>query len=138
MNNSPLLKKEALLTHIDIVLYYFTLMDVDMINDLLDNDRTYQDFAKDKFILKLDYAFTRFKEMGDDYLTHFSGTCESGICVNANCKGYSFVGNHSKNNMNLIFDIKNGHVLDIYDCQLFKTDVTNNRRKATICIDEKL
>jgi len=135
MNFHKTTRKTALKTHADAVLHFFKLMDIEMINDLLDNNRTYQEFPKDKFILKLDFAFEQFKTAGDTTLLLFAGSCGSQDCSNYKCTGFSFAGNQSGCFMNLIFDIQNGIVCDIYECHFFKKEAGNGVRGKKIFID---
>ena len=135
MNFLKAIKKTTLKTHADSVLHFFKMMDVEMINDLLDSDRTFQNFPKDKFILKLDFAFHQFKTAGDTSLHLFAGSCGGDDCSNFKCTGFSFVGNHSGCFMNLIFDIQKGNVCDIYECHFFKSRSGSGEEGRKIFID---
>lgn len=90
-----------------------TRIDIDMINDLLDDHRTYHDFEKYIFIHKLGNALNQFIEAGDTFLNYHTGFCNAKIC-NYKCSGFSFVGKHSKKFIDLIIDIKEGIFYDIY------------------------
>ena len=103
----------------DAVLHFFHELDIDMLDAILDSDRTYQDFKKDVFIAKLTQSFNEFLEAGDTCLEMYPGHCNSNSC-NFNSKGFRFIGNRSKNFMDLIIDIQNGAVKDIYECSFFK------------------
>ena len=114
-NNYNCIKTQA-----DAVLYFLQNLDIDMIDLLLPANRTYQDFDKHIFIQKLGEALEEFKSDGDTFLNQFSGHCNSQIC-NFNCAGFAYVGNHSGNYFYLIVDIKDGEVMDMYECSNFKT-----------------
>lgn len=106
-------------TQSDAVLHFLQHLDIEMIDSVLEPNRTYQDFEKNTFVQKLGYALDEFIQSGDTYLNRFPGQCNSEIC-NYKCKGFTFVGNNSSNYFDLIIDIKEGVVQDIYECSLFK------------------
>ena len=100
-------------------------MDIAMINDLLPNTMTYSDVSKRHFIAALDLLFNEFKSYGDTHLIQFRGTCQR-------CKkgypGFTYIGNHSKNFINIIIEIPNKtnsniDIADIYDCTSFKNNL---------------
>lgn len=95
----------ALKTQVDAVLYFLQRLDIDMVSSVLEDNRTYQNFAKPLFIKKLEDAKDEFIEVGDTYLNRYNGSCNSKSC-NYKCKGYSFVGNNSGNYFDLIIDVK--------------------------------
>jgi hypothetical protein len=103
----------------DAVLYFLQGLDIEMVNAVLEDNRTYQDFEKHVFIQKLDYALDEFIQVGDTYLNRYPGHCNSEVC-NYKCKGFTFIGNNSGNYFDLIIVIKEGVVQDIYECSLFK------------------
>ena len=106
-------------TQSDAVLHFLQRLDIEMIDSVLEPNRTYQDFEKKTFVQKLGYALDEFIQSGDTYLNRFPGQCNSEIC-NYKCKGFTFIGNNSGNYFDLIIDIKEGVVQDIYECSLFK------------------
>ncbi|MEM8522293.1 hypothetical protein [Flavobacterium sp. PL12] len=128
-------EKTPLNTQANTVLHFFEKLDISMINSILDVSFTYQHFTKGDFIGKLDDAFNELLDAGDTYLTRHSGSCNSQSC-NFNCKGYSFIGNNSNNYFDLIFDIKEGIVHDIYECSNFKCDEKNLKKNIMIEIDK--
>jgi hypothetical protein len=103
----------------DAVLYFFQLMDIDMIKLILDDANTYQNFEKNVFIKKLDYVFHDLLQAGNTFLNRHKGVCNSVEC-NFKCKGYSFIGNVSYDHIDFIFDIRDNRVFDIYECDQFK------------------
>lgn len=124
----------ALKTQEDAVLYFLQRLDIDMVSGVLDDNRTYQNFAKPLFIKKLDVALDEFIEAGDTYLNRFNGSCNSKSC-NYKCTGYSFVGNNSGNYFDLIVDVKDGIVNDIYECTNFKCEIQGIPKNSYIKID---
>lgn len=123
-------KHDDLKTQVDAILYFLQRLDIDMVNDILDNNRTYQDFEKPLFIHKLGNALDKFLAAGDTFLNCYSGFCNSELC-NYRCTGFSFIGNKSKNYIDLIIDINEGVVHDIYECSEFKflQDVTQKNKR---------
>lgn len=105
-------------TQVDAVVYFIQKLDIDMIDDILDPSKSYQNFEKPIFIHKLGIAFSKFIELGNNFLETSKGFCDSEIC-NYKCSGYSFVGNNSGHYLNLIIDVKNDLIRDIYECSEF-------------------
>jgi len=54
-------------TQSEAVLHFFKKLDIDMVDELLDSDRTYADLEKSMFIHKLGNAFDQFLSEGDEY-----------------------------------------------------------------------
>ncbi len=107
-------------SHEEAVLYFISKMDIEMVNDLLDNSYTYQNYTKAKFINLLEEAFERFRLAGDTYLLIFPGNCNYKVCDNFKTPGYLFLGNHSKNYFNLLVELdQNESILDLYECTRF-------------------
>ena len=106
-------------TQSDAVLHFLQNLDIEMIDSVLEPNRTYQDFEKNTFIRKLSDALDEFIQSGDTYLNRLPGQCNSKIC-NYQCKGFTFIGNNSGNYFDLIIDIKEGVIQDIYECSSFK------------------
>ena len=103
------------------ILKYFCEMNVDMLELVLDDSKTYQNVSKDLFLKNLDKLFTRFKERKDTSLVTFPGICSADIC-NKGCTGFGFVGNHSKCHTAFIFDGDQMQVNDIYICNSFESE----------------
>ncbi len=125
----------ALKTQEDAVLYFLQRLDIAMVSGVLDDNLTYQNFAKPLFIKKLDYALDEFIESGDTYLNRYKGSCNSKSC-NYKCKGNSFVGNNSGNYFDLIIDVKDGVVNDIYECFSFKCEDEGIHKNEYIVVDK--
>lgn len=127
MSNTPNKITSPLITQEDAVIHFIQQLDIDMINTLLDEGRTYQDMDKHIFVRKLSYAFDEFIDAGDAYLNCTSGKCDAVKC-NFQCKGFSFTGNHSDKHMDLIIEKdNNGKVQDIYECRFFLCDGKERR-----------
>lgn len=129
-----ILQEIDLKTQAGNIIYFLQRMDIEMINDLLDDKYTYQEFKKSVFILKLDQALDEFISNGDTFLNCYTGFCDSEIC-NYKCSGYSFVGNNSGYYMDLIIEVKDGFVCDMCECAKFKTLETGVKKRKRIRID---
>lgn len=66
-------KYEDIKTQSDAVLHFLQHMDIEMIDSILESNRTYQDFEKNTFVQKLGYALDEFIQSGDTYLNRFPG-----------------------------------------------------------------
>jgi hypothetical protein len=117
-------------THADAVIYFIKNLDIQMLDDLLDEKYTYQDLKKNIFIQWLEIAFDEFKQAGDKELDISSGFCSEFICNNQ-CSGYRFSSKSSGLYLDLIIDIEDGQVTDIYECSSFlclSSDTNANKR----------
>ena len=127
--------KIPLQTQADAVLYFLQRLDIEMLDMILEDNRTYQNFDKPLFIEKLGNAFDKFIEKGNTYLNRHEGFCNAESC-NFKCKGFSFIGNESGHCFDLIIDSKDGVVHDIYECIRFENYNQNLERSYRITIDE--
>jgi hypothetical protein len=112
----------------ELILESFQKMDINMLDVLLDDSRPYQDANKEVFIGKLIEVFNKFKQSGDTHLLPYKGFCNSKICPNKSCSGYSFVGNSTKDHIDLIFEETKKEFVDIYHCNGFETNDTSIER----------
>ncbi len=115
------------------VVYFLQRLVIEMVNDILDETRTSQDFKKYIFIQKYGNALDEFIPAGDTFLNCYRGYCNAEIC-NYKYSGYSFVGNYSNFYMDLIIDVKKGVVHDLYECSDFKhlEPVVNKSKRIRI------
>lgn len=107
----------------DLIIDSISKMDSEMLSNVLDDNLTYQDTSKDIFIEKIEEAFCEFKELKDNKLLPIAGICNSTVCTNKGCKGYSFFGNVSGSTLDLIFDEHNGKIQDVYYCNEMKNEL---------------
>ncbi len=128
-------KHNSYKTQADAVVQFIQRMDAEMVCDILDGSCTYQGFEKSVFIHKLDNVFNELIEAGDTFLNCYSGFCKSETC-NYRCTGFSFIGNKSKNYLDLIIDVKEGIVYDIYECSDFKSINAGAHKNNRIRIHE--
>ena len=123
-------------TQVDLIIHLIQNMDIDMINDILDNKRTYQDFEKWKFVQLLNIVFEEFAEEGNTFLNVYSGKCTNLECPHCN-NGYIFVGNKSFNRIGFIINQEDGIVTDILECKNLKSDKPIPNRLAGIIYLDK-
>lgn len=133
MKNNTFEKTKSM-TQSDAVIYFIKNLDVVMIDALLDEKNTYQDFKKNQFIQKLGVAFDEFINAGDTQLMVSNGFCSQFTCNNQ-CSGYRFSSNESGLYFDLIIDIENGVVKDIYECSSFLCLAANWNAKKRVLID---
>lgn len=119
------------------VIFYIQKMDIEMLDLILSNDCTYQDLHKSVFIRKLGYAFDEFMEAGNTYLNKYEGLCDAKIC-NYKCPGFTFIGNKTNHFFDLIIDIKDGVVCDIYECTIFKNKKQITRKETRVMLNRLL
>ena len=128
-----ILNKGSLNTQVDAVIYFFQRLDIEMVSDILEDNRTYQDFEKTLFVYKLGNAFDEFIKAGDTFLQCNTGFCNSKLC-NYKRKGYSFIGNHSCNYLDMIIEIKDDVVQDMYESSEFKMQVNYLKKNERIVL----
>ncbi len=127
-------KDHELMTQDQAVLYFIQKMDIEMVDLILSNDYTYQDFHKSVFIRKIGYAFDEFMEAGNTHLNKYEGLCDAKIC-NYKCTGYTFIGNKTNHFFDLIIDIKDGVVCDIYECTILKNEKDLARKEIRVMLN---
>ena len=127
-------------TKVEQIINAFSEMNSTALEILLDDTKTYQDATKEVFLEKVEELFLAHKNSGDDYLFSYPGKCcaEISRCDNCGKTGYRFVGNHSNNYIDFIFEIGHETVSDIYDCSRFETTETieNLAIQASLDFDE--
>jgi hypothetical protein len=127
-------------TKAEHIIKAFAEMNSAALGILLDDAKTYQEATKEVFLEKLEELYLAHKNIGDDYLISYSGKCgaEYSHCENCGKTGYRFVGNHSNNYFDFIFELTGQNISDIYDCSRFETTETieNLESKASLDFDE--
>ena len=129
------IRENKLSTQAEAVLHFICQLDIQMVNELLNSDRTYADLLKPRFIEKLDVAFNKFIYAGDESLSLQAGFCSSLDCDNCGCLGYTFVGNVSGHFLDLVVVEEEGKVIDIFDCSFLEVEGSSRDRKLRIEID---
>ena len=124
------------ITNAQLVLKCIQAMNTEALYLLLDVERTYQDWQRNEFILKLERVMEKFEADGDTYLNAVQGAC-GGSCSKGQ-NGYLFVGNNSKNYMNLLFVEEELQLTDLYECSLFRTQFENLELCKRYYIDNRI
>jgi hypothetical protein len=109
-------------TYLQSILQYFTQMNIDQLRCLLKEEYTYQETTKEIFLNEIESIFEALRNSGDTELLLYTGICAGKTCDNCGKKGYRFVGNHSKNYLDLIFEMNGDDITDIYCCAEFKSN----------------
>lgn len=122
---------------IELITESFEKMDVGMLDILLSNDYTYEDTTKEIFLEKINNIFETFKEKGDIKLESHRGYCKSKNCTNAGCTGYSFIGSHSRNFLDMIFLQDADDVKDMFQCNEFRIYKKSIKKGEYINLDIK-
>jgi hypothetical protein len=89
-----------------LIIKAFSEMNVSKLEELLDDDKRYHlGLNKKLFIDKMSDVFEKFKKENDTVLKVHKGKCNGGNCfLKGKCTGFTFVGNVSKNGINLNFE----------------------------------
>lgn len=107
------------MTKLDFLIQSISDLDIDSVDMLLEDHRTYQDQPKHQFISRLQNILHQFTASGDQELIPYAGTC--GSCVKG-CKGYAFVGPNSLQHIDLIIQWDGENITDIFCCALLKLE----------------
>ncbi len=127
--------QQTQITSAQLVLKCIQAMNTEALYLLLDVERTYQDWKRNEFILKLERVMENFEADGDTYLNAVQGAC-GGSCSKGQ-NGYLFIGNNSKNYMNLLFVEEELQLTDLYECSLFRTQFENLELRKRYYIDNR-
>jgi hypothetical protein len=107
------------MTKLDFLIQSISDLDIDSIDLLLDDHRTYQDLPKYQFISRLQNILQQFTASGNKELIPYAGSC--GSCVKG-CKGYAFISPHSLQHIDLIIQYDGENITDVFCCALLKLD----------------
>ncbi len=114
------------------------MMDINYLRKHLKEEYTYQDAPKEIFLNEIEAIFKAHTNSGDTELLVFEGSCTNNLCDNCGQKGYRFVGNHSRNYFDLIFEVYDDDIRDLLDCSVFETKekMEDLETRASIFINE--
>jgi hypothetical protein len=125
-------------SYVKTILSYFQTLDIAKLRLYLKEDYTYQDTTKEIFLNEIEDIFKALHNSGDTEILLYPGYCgaTSDMCDNCGKKGYRMVGNKSGNHIDLIFEIENDDIKDIFDCSRFESEkeINNLNQQATIYI----
>jgi hypothetical protein len=110
-------------SYLQLILTCFSSLDIAGLRLHLKDDYPYQATTKEIFLNEIEEIFKAHKHSGDTELLMYEGRCVGTNCDNCGMKGYRFVGNNSKNYMELLFEVAAGDIIDIIDCPHFKPEV---------------
>jgi hypothetical protein len=112
-------------------------MDIGLLRYYLKDKYTYQEATKEVFLDKIERIFEEFRKAGDTELWLYGGICVGETCPNCGKKGYRFVGNHSKNYIDLLFEMEGDDIKDIVCCEEFETtdEINDLGTKTSIYIN---
>lgn len=124
-------------TKAEQIINAFAEMNSAALEILLDDVKTYQDATKEVFLEKLEELYLAHKNIGDAYFIAYPGKCgaENSLCENCGKTGYRFVGNHSNNYFDFIFELAGQNISDIYDCSRFETTETIENLESRASLD---
>lgn len=122
--------------YIQTILNAFSSIDIEKLHLHLKDGYTYQETTKEIFLKKLESIFEAHRNSGDTELLLYPGVCAGKTCDNCGKKGYRFVGNHSKNYTDFIFEVNGDDITDIYSCAEFKseTEIPGLETKVSVFI----
>jgi len=110
--------KEEQISSDEIIIAAFRTMNLHVLEEILDEDKKYEDKSKWLFLAKLKEKFDWFKEKGDTELTIKTGKC--GWC-NKGENGFRMTGNISGKSTSylIIKDEKQVEIIDLFVCNTF-------------------
>jgi hypothetical protein len=120
----------------EAVLHFIEKLDIEMVDDLLDPERTYSDLEKPVFVHKLGNAFDKLIEKGDSYLIRKKGVCTGRGCDNIGCPGYTFLGEKSGLFLDLVIIERDGKIEDIFDCAELDSEASNRKYENRVRVDK--
>ena len=123
----------SITNHQDAIKHFICQMDLEMINDLLDDNKTYQEFSKAEFMQRLSAVFKDLTESGDTHLLPFEGKCTG---CDKNKTGFTFMGNRSNKYISIIFESEDGNVTDLYECSRFRNQNLHLKLKEKLYIEK--
>jgi hypothetical protein len=109
-------------SYIQTILNAFSSMDINTLRNQLKDKYSYEDTTKDIFLNEIERFFKRCKDAGDTKLLMYDGKCIDETCPDYGKRGYRFVGNRSRNYIDLVFFTKNDDIKNIFSCEKFLTD----------------
>ena len=108
-------------SYVHSIIAAFCRMDIQYLRTHLKEEYTYQDAPKKVFLNEIEAIFNGHNYSGDSELLVFEGSCTNNFCDNCGQKGYRFVGKHSRNYFDLIFEVDGDDIRDLLSCSVFET-----------------
>ncbi|MBP7103356.1 MAG: hypothetical protein KBA86_08930 [Bacteroidales bacterium] len=117
-------------------------LNIGLLDVLLDDTPICKKLRNDLFIERMEVVFNTFKASKDTFLLQYKGNCLNTECENK-CKGYVFVGNHSKKQFHVLCEETEEDLLSFYPMSnilrskdISTENVENIPFPTTYCIDE--
>jgi len=117
-------------------------LNIGLLEVLLDDTPICEKLRNDLFIERMEVVFNTFKASKDTFLMQYKGNCFNTRCKNK-CKGYVFVGNHSKKQFHVLCEETEEDLLSFYPIgnRLISKDISTENVEnipfpTTYCIDE--
>ncbi len=124
-------RRGKLTTQYDAIVYFISMLDIEMVDAFLDEDISYQDFSKKTFVHKLGAALEQYKQLAQNVNSIHNGEC---VGCNKGCKGLTFLSENGCY-MDIIFKIENNRIIDMFDCSSFENDELGLVKLKNIEID---
>lgn len=118
-------------TKLEAIIYFMARLDIEMVDMLLDENKTYQDFPKNIFVSKLQEAFNVFLAAGDKLLEVHKGCCDG--CTKG-CSGVTFLGAKG-HYLDVLFLREEDVIKDIYECTFFENEQSDLHKQIKVWID---
>lgn len=112
--------------HLEDVLEAISSLDIKWLEYLLDESTMYSDFPKWVFIKKMKWVFDDFRHNENLYLKYYPGKCtliKDKVKASA-LQGFRFIGNESKDHIDLLFETDGEYIQDIVDSLSFQSQGT--------------
>ena len=135
MKTTPYSSNGHVNTQLDAVLHFICKMDEEMVEQVLIDEALDVEFDKKIFITKLTNTFEYFREIGDRKLIQINGVCGGFKCDSYKQPGYTFVGDRSKNYINLIVALVDEKVSEIFECSKMRNKIDKKQLQLHIYID---
>ena len=129
-------------TYLQTILGSFSTLDIGSLESILKREYSYEETTREIFLREIGKIFNNHRDSGDTHLIIYKGKCGGTECPSCGKRGYRFVGNHSGNFMDFVFECKGDDITDIYSCEHFftheETIPLNFRHELEIAEDEKV
>lgn len=92
-------------------------MDIEMFKGFYVYVEEFNENKDSRFVNGLEKVFEKFRNYGDTLLESSLGYCRG---CHTNCYGYLFIGNKSKNFINIVFDTDRQKIKGMVECTKFE------------------
>lgn len=128
-------KRRTIESHVDALVHFIQILDHEMVFDLLDDRMVYQDMSRHNFVHCLADVFETFCKSGDYFLE--TELKVNGVYDGVKVLGYSFIGNNSRNYIDLMFEIDHcGYVQDIFEFEDMDEKIAPGKKEARLFLED--